>query len=204
MKKLMRCVMVAALLPLTCSVFAAPAEKFVNRAVNISMGSVGGKLDGAALRAVRQLVGFSIASGTVDGFTVNSPKLGAMPIEGGFTACAEAGFGVNKAKFNEFVQDLKAVKPKSGTFYTLETIADCSVSTLVDEPVMCAQDLKMCPDGSAVGRSGSSCEFATCPKPAPKPGVLMCTMEVKMCPDGSAVGRTGRSCEFAPCPVAKR
>lgn len=37
--------------------------------------------------------------------------------------------------------------------------------------VVCAQDAKLCPDGSYVGRSGPSCEFAKCPDvkaPSPK------------------------------------
>lgn len=29
--------------------------------------------------------------------------------------------------------------------------------------VMCTMDAKICPDGSAVGRSGPNCEFAPCP-----------------------------------------
>lgn len=30
-------------------------------------------------------------------------------------------------------------------------------------PVFCTQDVKLCPDGSYVGRTGPNCEFATCP-----------------------------------------
>ncbi len=33
------------------------------------------------------------------------------------------------------------------------------------EPVACTMDAKVCPDGSAVGRSGPSCAFAACPLP---------------------------------------
>ncbi|MFZ2804468.1 MAG: hypothetical protein WA001_04550 [Patescibacteria group bacterium] len=39
-------------------------------------------------------------------------------------------------------------------------------------PVACTLEAKICPDGSAVGRVGPSCEFAPCPatpKPAPAP-----------------------------------
>jgi hypothetical protein len=32
-----------------------------------------------------------------------------------------------------------------------------------DEPVACTMDAKVCPDGSAVGRTGPNCEFAPCP-----------------------------------------
>jgi hypothetical protein len=31
------------------------------------------------------------------------------------------------------------------------------------EPVACTMEAKICPDGSAVGRSGPKCEFAACP-----------------------------------------
>jgi hypothetical protein len=33
------------------------------------------------------------------------------------------------------------------------------------EGIACTMEAKMCPDGSAVGRSGPKCEFATCPLP---------------------------------------
>ncbi len=35
------------------------------------------------------------------------------------------------------------------------------------EPVACTMDAKICPDGSAVGRVGSNCEFAPCPGEVP-------------------------------------
>lgn len=31
------------------------------------------------------------------------------------------------------------------------------------ESVFCTADAKLCPDGSAVGRTGPHCEFAACP-----------------------------------------
>lgn len=34
-------------------------------------------------------------------------------------------------------------------------------------PVACTMEAKICPDGSAVGRSGPKCEFAPCPTPKP-------------------------------------
>jgi hypothetical protein len=34
-------------------------------------------------------------------------------------------------------------------------------------PVACTLEAKICPDGSAVGRSGPKCEFAACPSPKP-------------------------------------
>lgn len=32
-----------------------------------------------------------------------------------------------------------------------------------DGPVACTMEAKLCPDGSAVGRTGPNCEFAPCP-----------------------------------------
>jgi hypothetical protein len=63
----------------------------------------------------------------------------------------------------------------------------------------CTEEAKVCPDGSAVGRTQPNCEFAPCPTT----GIItpqVCDAEAKVCPDGSAVGRSGPNCEFAACP----
>lgn len=44
-----------------------------------------------------------------------------------------------------------------------------------DGQKVCTMEAKLCPDGSAVGRTGPNCEFAPCPgpasdAPAPSPG----------------------------------
>lgn len=73
----------------------------------------------------------------------------------------------------------------------------------------CTEEAKLCPDGSAVGRTGPNCEFAPCSTETwsietwSTTGILYpqaCTMEAKLCPDGSSVGRSWPNCEFAPCP----
>ncbi|MFH0952636.1 MAG: hypothetical protein V1838_05695 [Patescibacteria group bacterium] len=33
-----------------------------------------------------------------------------------------------------------------------------------NNPVACTEEAKLCPDGSAVGRTGPNCEFAACPE----------------------------------------
>ena len=76
----------------------------------------------------------------------------------------------------------------------------------VTEPKACTQEAKLCPDGTAVSRTGPNCEFAPCPDqaggaPAPS-GDVMCAADVKECADGSTVSRTPPSCAFAPCPGA--
>lgn len=57
------------------------------------------------------------------------------------------------------------------------------------EPIACTMEAKMCPDGSAVGRSGPRCEFAACPdekpttQPAPKnTGISGNVLLGPMCP----------------------
>lgn len=39
------------------------------------------------------------------------------------------------------------------------------INTIDDKQVFCTMDAKICPDGSAVGRSGPKCEFDPCPTP---------------------------------------
>lgn len=51
----------------------------------------------------------------------------------------------------------------AGAGIAVYTLRPSSVPT---EPVACTMDAKICPDGSAVGRSGPKCEFAPCPKQA--------------------------------------
>ncbi|MFH0861630.1 MAG: serpin family protein [Candidatus Altiarchaeota archaeon] len=95
----------------------------------------------------------------------------------------------------------------------------------------CTAEAKICPDGSAVGRTGPNCEFTPCPAivggdsdahgckasagyswcEASQKCIRAweenctvqraCTEEARICPDGSAVGRNGPNCEFAPCPA---
>ena len=97
-----------------------------NRAVNITLGNTGGGLDDAALRSVRKLVGKAITANTVDTFAVYSPRVGGpIPIEGGLSACAEAGFNASPQKFNAFVSQLRSIHPRPGTFLNVELTERC-------------------------------------------------------------------------------
>jgi hypothetical protein len=120
MKKFTCFIIVGAVLSISAPAFAE------NRAVNISVGSIGGALDNAALRTIRQVIGFAVGTSTVDKFIVYSPTVGSpIPIEGGLSACAEAGFGTSNTKFNAFIQQLRSINPKPGTFYNIEPTASC-------------------------------------------------------------------------------
>lgn len=54
-------------------------------------------------------------------------------------------------------------------FFLLYQIAHAPVLEEAVQPVACTMDAKICPDGSAVGRVGPSCEFAACPEPTIDP-----------------------------------
>jgi hypothetical protein len=76
-------------------------------------------------RTIRQVIGFAVGTSTVDKFIVYSAKAGSIPIEGGLSACVEAGFGTSNARFNAFIQELRSINPKPGTFYNVELTATC-------------------------------------------------------------------------------
>lgn len=61
----------------------------------------------------------------------------------------------------------------------------------------CPQDIKICPDGSVVGRIKPNCEFSVCPG---KENADTCPADLKFCPDGSRLSRTGPNCTFQDCP----
>jgi hypothetical protein len=155
MKKYVCSFLAASLLTISAPAFAQ------TDAVNIGIGSIGGPLDDAALRTVRQVVGHAVASGTVDVFLVYSPRAGfPIPIEGGLSACAEAGFNVPEETFDLFIENLLSIHPQEGTFYNVERAEGCSGR---DESFGCPEDAQVCPDGSSVGRLPPSCGFAGCP-----------------------------------------
>src|SRR3989344_9274407 len=52
------------------------------------------------------------------------------------------------------------------------------LSCTQNNPVACTEEAKICPDGSAVGRTGPNCEFADCPAP-PNPNCDYETFEKK-------------------------
>jgi hypothetical protein len=130
MKKFTCCLMiVGAVLSMSTPALAE------SRAVNISVGSIGGPIDNAALRTIRRVIGFAVGTGTVDKFIVFSPTADSIPIEGGLSACAEAGFGISSTRFNAFVRELRSIQPQQGTFYNLELTASCQHSKNVGTQV---------------------------------------------------------------------
>ena len=71
---------------------------------------------------------------------------------------------------------------------------------IIEEPVACTLDAKLCPDGTVVGRVAPDCEFEPCPDETQPVG---CPEDARVCPDGTVVVREGPDCEFAACPTEK-
>lgn len=94
--------------------------------------------------------------------------------------------------------NLAITKPKtSGNVNTTNTSTTKNANLVV-----CTDEAKLCPDGSAVGRTGPNCEFAACPDTARKgDDMVYCAQDIKTCADGSYVARQAPTCEFAACPT---
>lgn len=65
-----------------------------------------------------------------------------------FEECVQAGFPIAES------YPRQCIVPGGENF--VEDISET-------QPVACTLDAKICPDGSAVGRTGPNCEFAPCP-----------------------------------------
>jgi hypothetical protein len=146
MKKLTCGLIFSLLMTINSAIFAG------NNAVEINITGKGPAVDTAALNTVSQVIGSAVANGVVDQYNVTG-----YGVEGGFSACAQASPFTKS--FGAFVNQLRTIKPnRITTAYSLHTVPFCS-----QETVVCTQEVKLCPDGSYVGRIVPSCEFAQCP-----------------------------------------
>ena len=71
----------------------------------------------------------------------------------------------------------------------------------------CTKEVKLCPDGSTVGRNpNNNCELDPCIKPREKTKYpIMCPTDIKECPDGSFVSRNHQNnCKFKDCPNSEK
>lgn len=159
MNKVNKLILIATMLFYAGTAFSEQREGRVdseNRGVNITLGSTGVALDNAALRAVRKLIGQAIAADTVDTFSVYSPRVGGpIPIEGGLIGCAEAGFASTPHNFTHFVDRLRHIRPKAGTFLNVELTDQCKPID-ASMPLACGGIAgRVCPDAKQY------CDFGT-------------------------------------------
>ncbi len=126
-----------------------------DRAVKISIGSNGAGNVGATIASVRQIVGHALGSGVVDKFVVTFPvEGGAIPIEGGLSACAEAGFGIVKNdsqdelpigfpeagvknKFEALVKQLRSIQAGTGVSFSIKLVKSCGISIEPEDTLIC-------------------------------------------------------------------
>lgn len=66
-----------------------------------------------------------------------------------------------KSKNKKFLLAVVGLILLGGILYLLKPVF---LKSLKPEQVACTMEAKICPDGSAVGRTGPNCEFALCPK----------------------------------------
>merc|ERR1711904_551045 len=74
-----------------------------------------------------------------------------------------------------------------------------------DDDVGCPWDIKYCPSGTSVVRSGPDCAFQACPEDNDdddenSDDYVVCPTDVKICPSGTSVVRSGPDCAFQACP----
>jgi hypothetical protein len=125
MNKLIYFFLIASSLLLSTSSFAQ--NGIANRGVNIRIGSTSGSVDNTAVRMVREVIGNAIASDTVDIFDVYNPRVdGPTSTEFGLSACAEAGVNATPRKFDDFVKQLRSIRPREGTFLNVELAERCT------------------------------------------------------------------------------
>lgn len=92
-----------------------------SKAVEIGIFGIGPAVDAKAYKKVRLVIGNAIAGGILDKFIVRG-----YGIEGGFSACVEAGRFAPEKRFNTFVKQLRAIRanPKT-TAYSVDPAEFC-------------------------------------------------------------------------------
>ncbi len=104
----------------------------VDRAANISIGSIGSGFVGPTEATIRQIIGHAVGSGLVNKFIVLVPNENAIPIEGGGSACIESAFDFSanafpEDSFNQLVEQLRSIQPGPGVFLDVEFAESCNI-----------------------------------------------------------------------------
>lgn len=95
------------------------------------------------------LVLVALVAGYFLGKTLNAPQQQVTS----FDECAAAGYPIMES----YPEQCMTPDGRSFTREIEQTPRD------PEQPVFCTLDAKICPDGTAVGRTGPNCEFAPCP-----------------------------------------
>jgi len=74
-----------------------------------------------------------------------------------FEECAAAGYPIMES----YPEQCRS--PEGQNFVRVIPDMPAEPAPVPQEPVACTMEAMLCPDGSAVGRTGPNCEFAPCP-----------------------------------------
>jgi hypothetical protein len=112
-------------------------------------------------------------------------------------AAGELTVQVREADGREFELPASAVQVADGRI-SFDVDGFTSFQPRRRSATVCPADVRLCPDGSSVSRTGPTCTFPACPGETDG-GAVVCPADVRLCSDGSSVSRTGPRCEFV-CP----
>jgi len=129
----------------------------------------------------------------------NSSDVSDVPSTGDFPVVVDS-FADCEAAGNPIMESYPRQCRHAGQLF-VEPIAE---PLPLDNPVACTMEAKICPDGSAVGRTGPNCAFAPCPGEETETEVITCSPESKqnqMCTREYApvCGLVEIQCVTTPC-----
>jgi len=122
MKNLVRFVLLTTTLLVCSAPFSANQPVKDNRhAIEISIGGNGTEFDVTTYNKLRKTIGIAVANSVLDKLIIYG-----YGIEGGFSGCVEARPGIAPSNtFVDFVNQLNAIQPQPGTFYSVQRISHC-------------------------------------------------------------------------------
>lgn len=127
--------------------------------IEISIGSVGQRIDLDAYTKLSQTIGNNVSSNVIDKFLIYG-----YGYQAGFSGCVEAAPGlVPGIDFTKLLNDLNAIQPKADTVYSVKRILTCpNLLPALPSTLPTAQVAK--PDGSLTCKPGSGISLSAMQK----------------------------------------
>lgn len=150
------------------------------------------------MKDVALLLGVTIILGGVGWYLFNSIDVAEAPTNATQPQPSEVESFADCVAAGNSVMESYPRQCRHGDQHFIEDVSEPK------KPIACTADAKLCPDGSAVGRTGPDCSFAPCPtETVPPPTVCspeskladVCTMEY-----APVCGLVEVQCVTTPCP----